>query len=190
VDAVQKFIERHRGEPIQILVQSADADREVSATPRVEPPAGEGPLGIAMARIGIVRSPWWRAPWDGLKTAASASVAIIQALGNVAKDFVSQGELSEQVSGPVGIFVFADETRQLGAIYLVELAGVLSINLAVLNILPIPALDGGRILFLFFEKIRGVRTNQRVEQFVHTVGFAVLLLLMAAITYRDLVRIF
>jgi regulator of sigma E protease len=75
--------------------------------------------------------------------------------------------------------------------YLLELAGILSVNLALLNILPLPALDGGRILFLFLEGLRGgVKINPRWEQMVHTAGFVLILLLMAAVTYRDIVRIF
>ena len=188
IGEVQKFIEAHRGEEVKVVVGRAKSLVEVRLTPRVSPPEGEGPLGIAMARIAVVRSPWWRAPWDGLKTTVNAVAAIAVALGRIAAEAVSEGRVSADVTGPVGIFAFAHESRRLGLVYLLELAGVLSINLAFLNILPIPALDGGRILFLFIEGVRGARMNQRLEQAIHTVGFAILLLLMAAITYRDIAR--
>lgn len=191
IGEVQKFIEAHRGEEMTIGVERGNEMVELRVAPRVSPPEGQGPLGIAMARIAVVRSPWWRAPWDGLKTTANAVAAIAVALGRVAAEAVSQGRVSADVTGPVGIFAFANESRRLGVVYLLELAGVLSINLAILNILPIPALDGGRILFLFIEGVRGgVKVSQRFEQAVHTVGFVLLLLLMAAITYRDIVRVF
>ena len=189
VDEVQKFIDQHRGEKISVVVLRGTQTAEIEVIPRREPPSGQGPLGIALARVGVVRSPWWRAPWDGLKTTASVVVAIVRALGDTVAGFV-RGEISADVSGPVGIFVFANETRRLGLAYLIELAGILSVNLALLNILPIPALDGGRILFIFIEKIRGIRVNQRLEQAVHTIGFFILLALMALITYRDVVRFF
>lgn len=189
-DEVQNFIGENRGKGITISLERGNREVIVKAAPRVSPPAGEGYLGIAMARVGVVRSPAWRAPWDGLKTTASAAVAVVQALSRAVIDFVSEGRVSADVAGPVGIFVFADETRRLGVIYLLELAGVLSVNLALLNILPIPALDGGRILFLFIERVRGVKVNQRLEQLIHTIGFVILIMLMAAITYRDIVRVF
>ncbi len=191
IDEVQEFIEAHRGEAVAIVVERGKKPLALTVTARVAPPEGEGPLGIAMARVGIVRSPWLRAPWDGVKTTVNAVVAIVAALGHVVRDLVSQGAVPADVAGPVGIFNLASETRRLGLVYLVELAGVLSINLAILNILPVPALDGGRILFLFIEKVRGgVRVSQRLEQAVHQIGFVLLLFLMAAITYRDIVRIF
>lgn len=191
IDDVQKFISEHRGEEMSLTVRRGSGREEIKVASRAEPPQGEGPLGIAMARVGIVSAPWWRAPWDGLKTTTSAIVAISEGIWGMIRDIFSHGKLSAEVSGPVGIFVFADESRRLGFTYLLELAGILSVNLALLNILPIPALDGGRILFLFIEKLRGgVKVSQRFEELVHTVGFVVLLALMAAITYRDILHFF
>ncbi len=190
VDDVQRFIERHRGEKIIIDVERGQEKSTIEAVPRISPPSGEGPLGIAMAKVGVVRSPWYRAPLDGLKTTASAVVAIVRALGGVVRDFAARGEVSAEVSGPIGIFVLANQTRRLGMAYLLELAGVLSVNLALLNILPFPALDGGRAVFLLIEKIRGARVSPRLEQMIHIAGFAVLTLLILYITHRDIVRFF
>ena len=189
-DEVYRIVSDHRGEEIILIVARGREITDISVMPRGNPPAGEGPLGIAMAKVGVVRSPWYRAPWDGLKTTASATVAIVQALGHIVADFISKGEVSAEVSGPVGIFVFASQTQRLGLIYLVELAGILSVNLALLNILPFPALDGGRVLFLFIEKVRGAKLNPRLEQIAHTVGFVILSLLIIYITQRDIVRFF
>lgn len=190
IGEVQTFVDERRGQEIRLLVRRGKERVELAATPRSSPPEGEGALGIAMARIGVVRAPWWRAPWDGFKTTANAALAITRALGRAVGDLFTRGQLPTDVSGPVGIFAFADESRRLGLTYVIELAGILSVNLALLNILPIPALDGGRALFLFIEGLSGgIKVNQRLEQAVHTVGFAVLLLIMAAITYRDVMRI-
>lgn len=189
VEQVQDFIATHRGAVVLVMVLRGKEQHDLEVTPRINPPSGEGPLGIAMARVGIVRAPWWRAPWDGLKTTANAVVAIATSLWQILRDLVSHGRVPAEISGPVGIFVFADESRRLGLVYLIELAAVLSVNLAILNVLPIPALDGGRILFLFIEKVRGARVNQKREQLIHTIGFAILIALMIAITYRDIVRI-
>ncbi|MBI2055307.1 MAG: site-2 protease family protein, partial [Candidatus Sungbacteria bacterium] len=127
IEEVQQFIDRHRGEEVGVTVRRSDSRIEVVVRPRSNPPAGQGPLGIAMARVGIVRSPLWRAPWDGLKTTSSASLAVTQALTKTAAEFFGRGRIPVEVSGPIGIFMFTDETRRLGANYLLELAGVLSI---------------------------------------------------------------
>jgi len=73
--------------------------------------------------------------------------------------------------------------------YFLQFIGLLSVNLAILNFLPIPALDGGRILFLAIEKVKGSRVNPRIENLAHTIGFALLILLMVLVTYKDVVRI-
>lgn len=191
IDEVQKLVSKHRGEEMSVAITRGGDALEVVVVPRLEPPEGEGALGIAMARVGVVRSPWWRAPVDGAKTTGNATLAVASALGRSVRDFAIKGTVPADVSGPVGIFAFAADARRLGFTYLLELAGVLSVNLALLNVLPIPALDGGRILFLFLEKLRGgVRLGERFEEATHTIGFALLLLLMAFITYRDIVRVF
>lgn len=190
ISEVQEFIDAHRGTEVSLVVHRGTEDILVHVTPRADPPEGQGPLGIAMVRAGVVSVPWWRAPIEGARTTWDVFVLTVQALVDTAGRFFAKGEVNADVSGPIGIFFFANETRQLGIAYFLRLIGVLSVNLALLNILPIPALDGGRVLFLFIEKIRGVRVNERLEQAVHTVGFVLLLLLILAITYRDIVRFF
>ncbi len=190
IGKVQEFIQTYRGEEITITVRRGRETRDVVAVPRAEPPPGEGSLGIAMTRVEIVRSPWYRAGFDGLITTGRATGAIVIALGRLVSELFGTGRVPVDVAGPVGIFAFTRETLELGFPYFLQLAAILSVNLAILNILPIPALDGGRVLFLFFEKLRGRRVHPKFEQALHTIGLALLLALMAAITYRDIVRVF
>ncbi|OHA08336.1 MAG: hypothetical protein A3B37_03705 [Candidatus Sungbacteria bacterium RIFCSPLOWO2_01_FULL_59_16] len=190
VEEVQEFVGAHRGRVVHLELLRGSEEMTIAVLPRENPPEGEGPLGIALVRAGVVRVPWWRAPLEGAKTTGDVLALTARALGDTASRFLSRGEVGTDVAGPIGIFVFANETRQLGVAYFLRLIGVLSVNLALLNILPIPALDGGRVLFLFIEKVRGVRVNERLEQAVHTVGFVLLLLLILSITYRDIVRFF
>jgi len=190
VEEVQEFIGAHRGQVVHLELLRGSETVMVGVRPREDPPEGEGPLGVALVRAGIVRVPWWRAPIEGARTTWDVLALTSRALGDTAARFISRGEVGAEVSGPVGIFFFANETRQLGIAYFLRLIGVLSVNLALLNILPIPALDGGRVLFLFIEKVRGVRVNERLEQAAHTIGFVLLLVLILAITYRDVVRFF
>jgi regulator of sigma E protease len=92
------------------------------------------------------------------------------------------------LGGPVKIAKLTGEVAGMGFVYLLQFTAFLSLNLAVLNILPFPALDGGRVLFLLIEKVRRKRNNQKVEQIVNGVGFALLLLLMVAVTVQDIIR--
>ena len=89
------------------------------------------------------------------------------------------------VTGPGGIVYLTKQVSDLGLPYLLQFAALLSINLGIINILPIPALDGGRILFVLIEKLKGSPVSHRVESLIHQVGFILLLLLMLLITVRD-----
>ena len=100
-------------------------------------------------------------------------------------DLIIHGKVPGDVAGPVGIARITCEVAKRGWIPLFQLAGILSINLAVVNILPIPALDGGRLLFLGIEKLRGKPMDPNKERLIHLAGYAVLLGLIILITFRD-----
>lgn len=93
------------------------------------------------------------------------------------------------LSGPVGIFTIVGEAGRAGFINVIYLLGYLSLNVGFVNLLPLPAFDGGRLLFFIIEKIKGSSVNPKVENFIHTLGFAFLLVLMVVITYNDIIRI-
>ena len=94
------------------------------------------------------------------------------------------------MSGPVGIFNVVGESAKAGFINLVYLVGFISLNVGFMNFLPIPALDGGRLLFLIIEKIKGSKVNVKVENTIHTIGFALLMILMLVITFNDIIKLF
>jgi regulator of sigma E protease len=101
--------------------------------------------------------------------------------------FVGQGGAVE-VAGPIGIAILTKQVATLGFVYILQFAALLSINLGIINILPIPALDGGRILFVLIEKIKGSPVTQKTEQMFHTIGFVLLIMLMILVTFKDIVR--
>lgn len=187
---VSDFMEAYRGEEITLVIGRGDLVENLRATPRVNFPDGEGPLGIAIARLVVVQTPWYLAPFEGFKTLYRSTAVTAVGLYSVVRDLVVGKGAEVAVSGPVGIFFFADDVRTLGFAYFLQFIGMLSVNLAILNFLPIPALDGGRIFFLAIEKIKGSRVSPVVENFAHTVGFVLLIFLMLIVTYRDIVRIF
>jgi regulator of sigma E protease len=95
-----------------------------------------------------------------------------------------------EVAGPVGIFQLTGEVREAGPSYIIQFTAFLSLNLAIVNILPLPALDGGRIVFVLLEVVRrGKRVSPRTEGMIHYIGFAMLIALILVISYFDIVRV-
>lgn len=94
------------------------------------------------------------------------------------------------LSGPVGIFTVVGESAQAGFINLVYLTAFISLNVGFMNLLPLPALDGGRLLFLIIEKIKGSKVDPKYENIVHTLGFFLLMALMIVVTFNDIMRLF
>lgn len=186
---VRDFTEAYRGEDIIMTVRRQADVREIHATPRINLPDGEGPLGIVLGRIVISRASWYLAPVEGLRSLWMSIWGTLEGLGQIVWDVIAKHGAGVAVSGPIGIFLFAADSRALGAAYFLQFVGVISVNLAILNILPIPALDGGRILFIVLEKIKGRKVNPKLENTIHTIGFIVLVLLMIAVTYKDIARI-
>lgn len=186
VAQVQEATSRYGGEDILFGIARADERFEVPIYARSEFPSGEGAVGIGIARTGLISYPWYEAPWRGLQITIAATTATFTAFGDAVSSGISSRSVPDTISGPVGIAVLAGQLRTLGAVYFLQLIAVISINLAILNILPFPALDGGRILFLIIEKIKGSPVNRSLESTIHAGGFALLMLLIVVITYHDI----
>ena len=116
--------------------------------------------------------------------------AIIVAFVFLIRDFFTGADVGGQVAGPVGIATLTGQVATLGFAYLLQFMALLSLNLALINILPFPALDGGRLLFLIIEKFKGKPVRQSVEAWIHTVGFWLLIMLIIFVTYKDIARLF
>lgn len=101
------------------------------------------------------------------------------------------GKLSiSSLAGPVGIYTVVDQSAKAGILSLIYLLGFLSLNVGFINLLPIPAFDGGRLLFLVIEKIKGSPVKPKIENTIHAIGFVFLMVLMVVITYHDILRLF
>lgn len=186
----QDYVALNKGREIVILLKRGQSERQVALTPRMEAPPNEGAIGVALARVIDISWPWYRAIWEGAKDTFGLIWLIISSLGYLIWQFFSTGHGAGQVLGPVGIFSITGQAAHLGFIYLLQLTALLSINLAIVNALPFPALDGGRVLFLIIEKIKGSPVNETVEKAIHTAGFAFLILLMVVITLKDIAKLF
>ena len=186
---VSDFADAYRGEEITMVIRRGGAVKEIKITPRVRVPHGEGPLGISMGQLTTSRVAWYKAPFTGAWILGQTLLAVLNGLWIIIKEILAHGRTSASVSGPVGIYLFGRDIQVLGISYILQFVGLLSVNLAVMNALPIPALDGGRMFFVCIEKIRGSKVNPRIENMAHTLGFMALLVLMAVITYKDILTL-
>ena len=184
------YIDAHRGEPTQIALIRNGKEIDVTVTPRVAVGPNEGPIGVELAVGGTAREPFFQALWDGLRTSFILAGMIFQTLWRLINELFVHASLLTGVVGPVGIFGVAEETGRIGAIYLIQLLGIISLNLAVVNLIPFPALDGGRFLMIIIEKIKGSAIPEKVESWINGLGFAFLLLLMLLLTIRDVRGLF
>jgi regulator of sigma E protease len=190
VEQVLALVDQAEGKEVVLEVERQGQHQVLTLTPRLKPPEGEGALGIQLAGTGLTRVPWWQAPWAGVVRTAQMLSAIASQFGLIIGRLMQTGTVGESLTGPVGIAIYTNEVTKLGFSYILEFGALISLNLALINILPIPALDGGRILFVLIEKIRGRRLAAKVEQVTHTVGFVALIGLMILITVRDIQRFF
>lgn len=187
---VQFFIDKHKGEKIILIVKRGNEALDISLIPRENPPAEEGPLGVALINTAIVSYPLIKSISKGVMDTINLTILIAVALGGILYRALVGLPVGEALTGPVGIYNITSQAAGMGFIYLLQLAALLSINLAIINILPFPALDGGRLLFLAIEKIKGTPVSQRIENLVHTIGFVLLIIFMLLITYKDLTKFF
>ncbi len=188
VKTVSEFIskiEDKKGKKVKLELQ----DRTVTIIPRANPPANEGPLGVAITDIETYFAPIWQRPFYGVyygtKEAIYWGKNVIDGFINIFTE-LSHGNAPKDVSGPVGVFAITTEVAKTGILSLLNLVGIISVNLAILNIIPFPALDGGRLLFIIIEAIFGKKIAPKFEAIVHAVGMAILLLAILAITIKDI----
>jgi len=190
VEDIQKFINNHKGDKVIVVLERGNQILEKEVVLRVDHPENQGSLGVALARTAIVSYPWYQSIYKGIVDVINLTGLIVVAFATIIWQLITTGKMIVDVAGPVGIFNLTGQAAQLGFIYLLQFTAILNINLAIINILPFPALDGGRLLFLAIEKIKGSPISQKIEGIAHTVGFAILIVLMLAVTWRDIIRIF
>jgi len=186
----QNFVEAEKNNTITVLVERGGQRLELGVTPRPNPPAGQGPIGVELASVAKVSLPWYRAVASGFLAALSLIGLMFSALAQIIKNIFIQGRAGVDVVGPVGIFNLTGQAASLGFIYVLQLTAILSVNLSVINALPFPALDGGRALFLLIEKIKGSPLNEKFARTANTIGFAFLIALMIFVTLRDVIKTF
>lgn len=188
VSEIQGFINKNKGQKITLKIKRGNDILETKGEPRKEYAQDQGPLGISLAETAIVSYPWYESIYRGLITTLNLIWLILSTFFEIIKNLVTGHKVGVDVSGPVGIAYLTKQVTDLGFSYILQFVALLSINLGIINGFPFPALDGGRILFVLIEKIKGSPVSQKVEQFAHTFGFMALILLMILVTFRDLFK--
>jgi len=188
-EALSEFIARSL-EPITLSIERGKTSFTKNLAPQEGLIAGRPALGISMETIGIVDLPLHRAIWEGLKTTVSLTLLTARAIFSlISQAVIGRADLAA-VTGPVGIVGMVGDMRELGWNYLVTFAALLSINLSIINLMPFPALDGGRLLFVGIETVTRRPIPSRFFNAVNTAGFALLIFLMILITIQDVRNIF
>jgi regulator of sigma E protease len=189
---LQRYVQIYLGHEIDVTVERTDGSIEtLQVEPRWTPPEGEGAMGIRLEapgenyQIATASEPFFSAVGLGVRECWE-TLALFK--NEIISWFI--GTSSPQLSGPVGIAELTGEVVKSGFSNVIEFAAFLSINLGIINLLPLPALDGGRIVFVLLEMVRkGRKVSTRTEGLIHTAGFLLLIGLMIAITFNDVVNI-
>ncbi|MDX1608053.1 MAG: site-2 protease family protein [Candidatus Spechtbacterales bacterium] len=188
--AVSDFIEGHKGRELLFSIERGNELLEVPVFAREDIPEGEGATGISLVRVGIVDYPLHEALVKGAQSTYNLSIASVSVFADTIGSAISSGEVPESVSGPVGIAVMTGTVRNLGLVYILQFIALISLSLGIINIVPFPALDGGRFAFLVAEKIKGAPLSQKFENYANAAGFTALILLIIFITIHDINKFF
>jgi len=203
-DTLKSFILSHSKKPARNATQSVAGgeitvgyirgqDKNINlavVTPVINKTNNIPEIGISMDMIGTVKLPLFSALKEGMSLTWFITKGTVLGLYTlIAEGIQGKGSFSS-VTGPVGMVGIVGDAYQFGFVYLLSFTALISVNLAIINLLPFPALDGGRLFFLLIEKIKGSRINPKFANTANMIGFGILIILMLAVTYHDIVKLF
>lgn len=190
-ESFSNFVSSHGGESLNITYANKNnEEKNIEIIPKIKEGESKALIGISMDEIGVVKFPLGRAFYEGFKmnffVIKSTAVGLYQFIAQSV-----QGKANfDTVAGPVGMAGIVGDAYKFGFAYLVSFMAILSVNLGVLNLVPFPALDGGRLLFLLIEKIKGSRLSPKFANTANAIGFFMLIGLMVLVTYHDIAKLF
>lgn len=183
------FVNEEKGNEVTLQVIRDGKEMIITVTPRKEVPPGEGPLGVAISDLETHKYSLAEAPGKAFMINVMRAKEMLVSLGSTLWRLVTLRAPEADVAGPIGIAQVTGQAVKFGWQAVLEFASILSLNLAVLNILPIPALDGGRLAFVFLEKILGRRAHPAFEKSTHQIGMIILLGLVLLVSINDILRL-
>lgn len=182
----------HLGSEITVTILRDGSELSITLIPRKDYPPGEGPMGVAISDLELKTYSWQEAPWIAVKINSLRAKDMLFGIGTLLFRLVTLQPLQPlqaDVAGPIGIAQVTGQAVKFGLKAVLEFMSILSLNLAVINILPIPALDGGRLAFVFLEKILGKRFRPAFEQKTHQLGMIILIALILFVSLNDILRL-
>lgn len=188
-DDIKVASEKYADTPIILTAIRGEETIFVEVVPRGNPPEGEGALGISISSYEIKKYSWTEAPFYGLVESARVTGLIAHEAGKIVVRLITFRGPGVEIAGPVGIAKLTGEAFDQGSTAVLQLIGILSLNLAVFNILPFPALDGGRLAFVIYEWVTGKKPNSKFEQRLNLVGFSLLIGLLILVTINDIAKL-
>ncbi len=178
------------GSEISIEYARDDVIGQTKLTPRKNPPAGQGALGVVITTFEERKYPWYKAPFFGLFEAGKITKSIIVELARTIGGLIAFQKPKADITGPIGIVHFTGQAVKYGQNAVLELVALLSLNLAVINILPFPALDGGRLAFVVYEWVSRRRVNAKFERITNLAGIIILLTLAVVVSIFDVIKFY
>jgi regulator of sigma E protease len=189
VKELQELTQKYKGEKVFLAIERGKEVFEVEIIPRTNPPEGEGPMGIVLTRVDIKKYPLFKSIVEGIKITKDLTLAVIEGYYLAIKNVIQGISPQVELTGPVGILNMMYQTSKAGMVYFFNLLATISIYLAIFNILPIPALDGGKLLFLAIEGIRKRAVSPEIEKKITAFFFGILVILAILVTIKDISKI-
>lgn len=192
VSDAQSLIKANQGKEIILTVKRGANFIDIPVVPRTSYAPNEGSLGVALVRTALKSYPWYQAPLKGIEATYNLTAMTVTGWITTFKSIFTGNGVPQgvEVRGIVGIFDLFVQAGGMGVSYFLQFIAVISVSLAVLNILPIPALDGGWLVLLGIEKLKGKPINLKTERAINGIFFFLLIALMIFVTIKDIIRIF
>ncbi len=189
-EVFQEFVHTHGDLPIMLSVVRDSEAMDIMVTPTISEGGTVPMIGVSLDEVGTLKLPFFKSFIYGAKTTINETSNIVKAFGGLLGGAATGNADLSDVAGPIGIVGLVKQALNLGFAYVLYFTALISINLAVINLFPFPALDGGRLLFLLIEAIRGKRLNQKFANYANSIGFIILIGLMIVITVHDVIKLF
>lgn len=188
VPEMQAYVGAHGTSELALHINRGSETLSFQVKPEVKD--DKALIGVGLDQVDTVRYSFFKSIWEGFKHTFVLLWMIIVAFFGLIGGLLTGAGAGNAVGGPIRIAQMTGEVARFGIVNLLNFTAILSLNLAVINFLPFPALDGGRILFLIIEKIKGKAVKRETEAIVHNVGFIILIGLIILVTYKDIARMF